>query len=71
MRVLALTARSFMGFGSDPCEIARSGVDSGTRSGIEMKKLDLHLGLQKTSSTSIQETFLCNPEALAAAMQPL
>ena len=32
-----------------------------------MKKLVLHHGLQKTSSTSIQETFLYNPAPLAAA----
>jgi hypothetical protein len=31
-----------------------------------MKKLILHLGLPKTSSTSIQETFLYNPDPLAA-----
>lgn len=32
-----------------------------------MKKLILHLGLQKTGSTSIQETFQWNPEPLARA----
>ncbi len=32
-----------------------------------VKTLILHLGLQKTGSTSIQETFMYNPEPLAAA----
>lgn len=55
-----------MVFARDPCN-SRRNVANQYASGFDVKKLVLHLGLQKTGSTSIQETLGYDQKALAAA----